>query len=566
MDVSDGGIASKTFVKNGGSAYVGSDCVATSMTVSSGGELRVADGGRVRNLVVSKGGDIDFYSGATISGVNLNRLDGHSAFSVSGGETLNLYVGNYFYNYELTMSNTLVDAGAYQYVYSGGVTKGTILKGEEYLQSGAKSVKTRVSDDGVQYVSEGGVASGTILGNEGRQTLYGGKSVKTVVSAGGQQEVYDGGIARGTVVKNDGFQYVYANGSAIATTVSEGGQLSVYSGGLVSSGTILSGGYLYQEAGASTFAVTVKKGARQYVDSGATVYEARVLSGGQLGLNAETKTSSVQLDAGAKLTVAGAGNTVTSLQAGKATLVYDLTSMQAGVDTAMLRATNSSVSPSEYTVQVAKNQTLGTYALSDNLTVKQNTAFALKIGNANLGNVTLGRSVSKNGVTYALAETGDTQKISVTMTAKLGKLLSNTATGGTLKGTKDSDIFVGGAGNDTISGSNGRDVVVYDGSTWGKDVIKKTDGTMTLLFNNATADDIVMSQRGTTMTLTAKNDAAQKITVQGWNNDTHSIVFGQGLQALTDYRTAATPSVTAQNKAVAEVWKKAGLVLRFSSK
>ncbi|MBQ9406099.1 MAG: hypothetical protein IJU37_05080, partial [Desulfovibrio sp.] len=134
-----------------------------------------------------------------------------------------------------------------------------------------------------------------------------------------------------------------------------------------------------------------------------------------------------------------------------------------------------------------------------------------------------------------------------------------TAKADTLTGTVNSDIFYGGKGSDSITGKNGRDVAVYDTTAWGKDSIAKTNGTMTLLFNGLKASDIVQKLSGTTMTISKKSDGNQKITVQGWSDSTHNIVYASGMTAFNAYIKAASPTATQTTAARNEVFKKAGL-------
>ena len=128
------------------------------------------------------------------------------------------------------------------------------------------------------------------------------------------------------------------------------------------------------------------------------------------------------------------------------------------------------------------------------------------------------------------------------------------------------DIFTNGAGNDTIVGVDGRDVVVYDKNTWGNDIIKATDGSMTILFNGLKSSQVKTELVGDTMTITRKNgktpDESQTIVIEGWCSDTHNIVYGSGLKNFDKYMKATTTSEQAklEDSARNEVWKKAGVL------
>ena len=100
---------------------------------------------------------------------------------------------------------------------------------------------------------------------------------------------------------------------------------------------------------------------------------------------------------------------------------------------------------------------------------------------------------------------------------------------------------------------------MYDKTAWGKDTIAKTSGTMTLLFKDLKASDIVKKISGTTMTITKNGDASQKITVKGWSDTTHNIVFASGMKAFNTYIGKAEPTATEVTAARNEAFKKAGL-------
>jgi len=59
---------------------------------------------------------------------------------------------------------------------------------------------------------------------------------------------------------------------------------------------------------------------------------------------------------------------------------------------------------------------------------------------------------------------------------------------------------------------------------------------------------------------TAISDASQSVTVQNWNADTHSIVYGGALSAFNTWLNAASPTSAQQNAARNEVWQRTGLL------
>ena len=121
------------------------------------------------------------------------------------------------------------------------------------------------------------------------------------------------------------------------------------------------------------------------------------------------------------------------------------------------------------------------------------------------------------------------------------------------------DIFYGGKGNETISGVNGHDVVVYDKTAWGKDVIAATSGSITLLFNGLKSKDITQKKSGKNLIITRKSDKKQQITVKNYTTSTHNIVYASGMTAFNKYISQSKPTTAQTNNARNEVFKKAGI-------
>ncbi|MBR5734248.1 MAG: hypothetical protein IKX79_01735, partial [Desulfovibrionaceae bacterium] len=217
-----------------------------------------------------------------------------------------------------------------------------------------------------------------------------------------------------------------------------------------------------------------------------------------------------------------------------------------------------------FSVTAAKAQQTGSYKLSSKLDVANGTAFSIRLGTESLGTAKVnGAALSKHGVTYKVTE-DSSSNVTLTLSLKAGSTLKVRGTAGadTLTGTGNSDVFYGGKGNDVLAGVHGRDVAVYAKSSWGQDVIKATDGTMTLLFAGMKASDITQKKSGTSLVITRKSDSGQKITVQGWNDATHNIVFTDALTQFTKYVNAASPTTAQTNAARSEVWAKAGLAAK----
>ena len=129
-----------------------------------------------------------------------------------------------------------------------------------------------------------------------------------------------------------------------------------------------------------------------------------------------------------------------------------------------------------------------------------------------------------------------------------------------MRATVNSDVFANGTGNDTFRNGNGRDCAVYGKEKWGQDRITKTAGTLALVFKDLKASDITSSLAGSTMTIAKKADAKQKVVVDGWDANRHSLVFGGTMSAFNAWAKSASPTAAQATAARTEVWKKAGLL------
>ncbi len=138
----------------------------------------------------------------------------------------------YVYSSGHTLSTT-VNNGAYQDVYSGGITSDSLVTsgGTEFVSGGGKAIKTTISGSGAnQTVSSGGVA------------------VSTTISAGGEQFISGGGVDSASIIDIGSFDTISSGGRAISTMV--GGQLTIGSAGVARGADVLSGGSIFDSAGA----------------------------------------------------------------------------------------------------------------------------------------------------------------------------------------------------------------------------------------------------------------------------------------------------------------------------
>ncbi|WP_395764986.1 autotransporter outer membrane beta-barrel domain-containing protein (plasmid) [Escherichia coli] len=143
-----------------------------------------------------------------------------------------------------TATNTTINTGGLQYVFSGG-----------------SATSTTINSGGQQRVSSGGSATGTTINSGGRQNVSsGGSATSTTINSGGQQRVSSGGSATSTTINSGGFQNVYSGGSATSTTINSGGYQNVHVNGNVTKTTITDGGILQVDVGGSASQVTQNSG------------------------------------------------------------------------------------------------------------------------------------------------------------------------------------------------------------------------------------------------------------------------------------------------------------------
>ncbi|HDV2332429.1 TPA: AIDA repeat-containing protein, partial [Escherichia coli] len=239
-------------------------------------------------------------------------------------------------------TNTTINIGGHQYVYSGGSATDTLIRGgdqhiysggsatdtlisggDQHVSSGGSAINTIINGlhytDGSQYVSSGGNAINTIINDKGKQYVYnGGNAISTTINSRGVQVVSNGGIATNTTINgggqivysggkvsvsrlNSGHQYVYSGGSATDIIIDRFGNQIVYSGGRVSNTTI-NGGYQSVHGG-HAISTTINSGGQQSVLNSGSVTSTTINNGGTLMIDSNsTGTDIVQNGGGAIIT------------------------------------------------------------------------------------------------------------------------------------------------------------------------------------------------------------------------------------------------------------------------
>ena len=127
-----------------------------------------------------------------------------------------------------------------------------------------------------------------------------------------------------------------------------------------------------------------------------------------------------------------------------------------------------------------------------------------------------------------------------------------------LYGGEGNDLLLGGSGNDTFY-TEGQDVIVYGNEDWGRDIIYRKNGTASILFNGLDSNDVEISQSGSSVVLCKKSDTTQRVTISGWDNNTHDIIYGGVLSQFNRYLASSVPSLQQSESAYKEVFSRAAV-------
>ncbi|EHC6283947.1 autotransporter outer membrane beta-barrel domain-containing protein [Salmonella enterica] len=247
-------------------------------TLESGGtssSMSLSAGDTATNTTINSGGNQHVFSGGSATSTTINRVGYQYVFSggsatsttINSGGNQNVFSGG-------SATSTTINSGGFQNVYSGGSATSTTINGSgfQYVSSGGSATGTTINSCGQQRVSSGGSATGTTINSCGQQRVSsGGSATSTTINSGGFQNVSSGGSATSTTINSGGFQNVYSGGSATGTTINSGGQQRVSSGGSATSTTINSGGMLSVSSGGSAVDITQNSGGIIFADTSATL-------------------------------------------------------------------------------------------------------------------------------------------------------------------------------------------------------------------------------------------------------------------------------------------------------
>ncbi|MBQ7457178.1 MAG: AIDA repeat-containing protein [Desulfovibrio sp.] len=559
--VYSGGLVRSATISQGAAFYLGQGASASAITLKSGAIQYIASGASVNGTKQTTSKGSMWWSGQSPFGYT-GSLVNQAGYTVEGVEHC---LGS-------SISATITGSAAVQYVGADGLSLSATIQsnGRQIVQSKGISVSALVRAHGSQIISSGGLASQTTVFSAGTQILSRGGSALATILSGGSARIH--GTASTLRLRRGGSATVESNGVVLGANLTSGASLTIAKGGSALTPTLSSGATLLTRSGALVQSLVCRggilslasgtriTGTNTLTNTQVAATSLRVSSGARLNLGGNNTLTSCTVNAAdATLSLTGAGNRLASLGiTSKTRLTYSLGGLSPST-TPLLALTTSNTSPlSSANIACGAAQAIGTYTLATNLAHAAKASFTITQDTTILGTTNIGgKALSKNGMRYTVTTSGTTTQLGVSVVS--GLLKKGTSAGETLQGTTNSDIFWGGAGNDTIVGSNGRDVVVYDANDWGRDVIQKTSGTMTLLFTDITKSALTSTLIGSTMTITKAADTSQSITINGWTNTTHSLVFGGTMTAWTQYARATNPSTQLTQSARNAVWQRTGL-------
>ncbi|EFL9498508.1 autotransporter outer membrane beta-barrel domain-containing protein [Escherichia coli] len=523
-------------------------------TLGNGGtssSMSVSAGDTATNTTINSGGFQHVFSGGSATSTTING--GLQAVSSGGSAT-----------------STTINRGGLQYVFSGGSATGTTINsgGQQRVSSGGSATGTTISG-GYQNVSSGGSATGTTINSGGQQRVSsGGSATSTTINSGGQQRVSSGGSATSTTINSGGFQDVSSGGSATGTTINSGGYQNVSSGGSATSTTINRGGYQYVSSGGSATSTTINRGGYQYVFSGGSATSTTINSGGNQNVFSGGSATSTTINSGGFQNVSSGGSaTGTTINSGGYQNVHvngnvtKTTITDGGILQVDVGGSASQVTQNSGGAIVANTSAVlsgtngkGTFSIAGGSAVNmllENGGLLTVLGGHDASDTTVGSdgtlSVQSGGVlrgTTTLTDKGTLVGDVVTNEGNLYFLNNSAATfAGTLTGT---GTLTQEGGNTRFSG-----LLSQDGG-----ITLQSGAAMTMDALQANAN--VTTQSGTTLTLdngsiltgsvTGDNTGAGDMTVKGasvWHLGGDSTVGALTLDNGTvDFRPSATTRLT----------------------
>ena len=429
-----------------------------------------------------------------------------------------------------TATNTTINSGGLQYVYSGGSATSTTINsgGQQRVSSGGSATGTTINSGGQQSVSSGGSATSTTINSGGMLSVSsGGSAVDITQNSGGIIFADTSATLRGTNINGS---FSIAGGSASNMLLENGGYLSVLNGHQATSTTINSGGQQRVSSGGSATSTTINSGGFQNVFSGGSATSTTINSGGYQNVHVNGNVTKTTITDGGILQVDVGGSASQVTQNSGGAIVANTS--------AVLSGTNGK----------------GTFSIAGGSAVNmllENGGLLTVLGGHDASDTTVGSdgtlSVQSGGVlrgTTTLTDKGTLVGDVVTNEGNLYFLNNSAATfAGTLTGT---GTLTQEGGNTRFSG-----LLSQDGG-----ITLQSGAAMTMDALQANAN--VTTQSGTTLTLdngsiltgsvTGDNTGAGDMTVKGasvWHLGGDSTVGALTLDNGTvDFRPSATTRLT----------------------
>ncbi|MFN2840546.1 autotransporter outer membrane beta-barrel domain-containing protein [Escherichia coli] len=197
-----------------------------------------------------------------------------------------------------TATNTTINSGGFQHVFSGGSATSTTINGSgfQYVSSGGSATGTTINSGGQQRVSSGGSATSTTINSGGMLSVSsGGSAVDITQNSGGIIFADTSATLRGTNINGS---FSIAGGSASNMLLENGGYLSVLNGHQATSTTINSGGFQNVSSGGSATGTTINSGGYQNVHVNGNVTKTTITDGGILQVDVGGSASQVTQNSG----------------------------------------------------------------------------------------------------------------------------------------------------------------------------------------------------------------------------------------------------------------------------
>jgi len=256
-----------------------------SSSVNGNDRIDILSGGKTSNTVINAGGIQNVYSGGIAYETQINQVaSGKGEFVFAGGTAL----------------KTMIDSGGIQEISGGYAVSATVRAGSQIVHNQGKADDTTVSGNGMMILSNGGIANCTVV-------------------LGGTQVVSSGGTAFSPLLscvflgetRTNGVQYAM-NGAKIYDLCIEGGGQETRLGAVVSGGHITSGGIQIVYGQVQDMEII---SGTQWIYTGGVADRITVSSGGeQLFAGSGAKASNTVLKSGGVLTFASGASAIGIVQ------------------------------------------------------------------------------------------------------------------------------------------------------------------------------------------------------------------------------------------------------------